>query len=76
MRVSETSVIKIVGSADTLSAVRHWLDDGQTVLRRRGRGNVTLRVEPIISAPAQTAGGADNRAPAASVQETASLIDA
>lgn len=69
----QTSLISIVGSVETLSAVRHWLDDGQPHRGRRVRDRVTLRLEPIRELSAQTGGTGETTATA---EKTAALVDA
>jgi hypothetical protein len=48
------SVINLIGSADTLSAIRVWLDDNggkppreKTESGRRARNWVVLRIDPV-----------------------------
>ena len=54
MAAHKDSVINLIGSPDTLPAIRVWLDDkcgesprNKTESRRRGGGKVVLRIESV-----------------------------
>ena len=54
MAADKEDVINLIGSPDTLPAIRVWLDDkrggsprDKTEDRRRGRGTVVVRVEEV-----------------------------
>ena len=70
---ARNSVITIIGSADTVIALRHWFDDRQPYQGRRARNRVTVRLEPIREFSAQATEAVE---PAATAESTAALVDA